>query len=49
MTTDARPGVRFHLGETGAHFDGRQLELSGGTRLEVDFLVVGSAFARAST
>ena len=34
-------GVNFHLGETGMRFDGRQLELSGGTSLAVDFLVVG--------
>jgi apoptosis-inducing factor 3 len=34
-------GVRFHLGETGTAFDGRRLDLSGGTSVEVDFLVVG--------
>jgi NADPH-dependent 2,4-dienoyl-CoA reductase/sulfur reductase-like enzyme/nitrite reductase/ring-hydroxylating ferredoxin subunit len=34
-------GVHFHLGETGTSFDGRRLDLSGGTSLEVDFLVVG--------
>jgi 3-phenylpropionate/trans-cinnamate dioxygenase ferredoxin reductase subunit len=34
-------GVRFHLGETGTGFDGQRLKLSGGTTLEVDFLVVG--------
>ncbi|HEX3367832.1 FAD-dependent oxidoreductase [Phenylobacterium sp.] len=34
-------GVNFHLGETGVRFDGRRLELSGGTSLEVDFLAVG--------
>jgi len=34
-------GVHFHLGETGTAFNGRRLQLSGGTSVDADFLVVG--------
>jgi NADPH-dependent 2,4-dienoyl-CoA reductase/sulfur reductase-like enzyme/nitrite reductase/ring-hydroxylating ferredoxin subunit len=34
-------GVEFHLGETVAAFDGREATLSGGPKLEADFLVLG--------
>jgi len=34
-------GVAFHLGETVARLDGRQVTLSGGEKLDADFLVVG--------
>jgi apoptosis-inducing factor 3 len=35
-------GVVFHLGETIARLDGRLATLSGGSKLEADFLVVGA-------
>ena len=35
-------GVVFHLGETVARLDGRHVTLSGGSRLEADFVVVGA-------
>jgi len=34
-------GVVFHLGETVTRLDGHEVLLSGGTRLEADFLVLG--------
>lgn len=34
-------GVRFHLGQTAAGFDGRTLSLANGERLEVDLVVLG--------
>jgi apoptosis-inducing factor 3 len=34
-------GVRFHLGQTVARVDGRDVTLSGGGRLDCDFLVAG--------
>jgi NADPH-dependent 2,4-dienoyl-CoA reductase/sulfur reductase-like enzyme/nitrite reductase/ring-hydroxylating ferredoxin subunit len=34
-------GVVFHLGETVARLDGRQATLSGGSKLDADFLVLG--------
>lgn len=34
-------GVVFHLGETVIRVDGRQVTLSGGSKLEADFLVLG--------
>jgi NADPH-dependent 2,4-dienoyl-CoA reductase/sulfur reductase-like enzyme/nitrite reductase/ring-hydroxylating ferredoxin subunit len=34
-------GVRFHLGQTAAAFDGRTLSLANGERLEVDLVVLG--------
>ena len=36
-----RHGVRFHLGETSIGIDGRQVALSGGTRLDADLVVAG--------
>jgi apoptosis-inducing factor 3 len=35
-------GVVFHMGETVARLDGRQVTLSGGAHLEADFLAVGA-------
>jgi apoptosis-inducing factor 3 len=35
-------GVVFHLGETIGRLDGRQATLSGGAKLDADFLVVGA-------
>jgi NADPH-dependent 2,4-dienoyl-CoA reductase/sulfur reductase-like enzyme len=34
-------GVTFHMGETVARADGRQVTLSGGSKLDADFLVLG--------
>lgn len=34
-------GVRFHLGQTAAGFDGRTLSLANGEQLEVDMVVLG--------
>jgi len=34
-------GVVFHLGQTVKHADGRTVTLSGGTKLDADFLVLG--------
>jgi NADPH-dependent 2,4-dienoyl-CoA reductase/sulfur reductase-like enzyme/nitrite reductase/ring-hydroxylating ferredoxin subunit len=34
-------GVRFHLGQTAARFDGTSVELSDGSRLEADFVLAG--------
>lgn len=34
-------GVVFHLGETVARLDGRQVTLSGGSKVDADFLVLG--------
>lgn len=34
-------GVMFHLGETIARVNGREVTLSGGSKLDVDFLVLG--------
>lgn len=34
-------GVVFHLGETVARLDGRRVTLSGGSKLDADFLVLG--------
>jgi apoptosis-inducing factor 3 len=35
-------GVVFHLGQTVSRIKGREVTLSGGTKLEADFLVVGA-------
>lgn len=35
-------GVVFHLGETVAYFDGRVATLSGGSKLDADFIVIGA-------
>src|SRR5262249_10916723 len=34
-------GVVFHLGETVARVDGRQVTLSGGGKLDADFVILG--------
>jgi NADPH-dependent 2,4-dienoyl-CoA reductase/sulfur reductase-like enzyme/nitrite reductase/ring-hydroxylating ferredoxin subunit len=34
-------GVRFHLGQSAARFDGTAVELSDGSRLEADFVLAG--------
>lgn len=34
-------GVAFHMGETVARLDGRQVTLSGGSKLDADFLLLG--------
>jgi NADPH-dependent 2,4-dienoyl-CoA reductase/sulfur reductase-like enzyme/nitrite reductase/ring-hydroxylating ferredoxin subunit len=34
-------GVTFHMGETVARVDGRQVTLSGGSKLDADFLALG--------
>jgi len=34
-------GVKFHLGQTVAHVQGRKVSLSGGSSVEADFIVLG--------
>ena len=45
----AAKGVRFHLGEKPASFDGKSLVLESGGHVDVDFLLVGTGVAPRTT